>query len=263
MTRGATLDLNAYLDGELGPEESAEIEARLETDAEARERLETLARQKDRLGAALAAIADSAPADLRTARLERQLAGALHRRMSPRRPFAAAPWLRGGGRVAAAAALVAFGWVAHGSWAPQAPGVPEYVSEAMGAHQVFAEDLVRPAEFTGGAIDTAAEWFSSKIGAQVNAPDLSGFDMTLVGARLLGTKEGPLAQFIYEDAGGARYSLTLARHPEDRPLAPLQAVDYPDRAVVYWSTPDIDFTLIGKKDGMSVRTMASTLAERT
>lgn len=263
MTRTETIDVNAYLDGELGPEEAAEIEARLDNDPEARARLEAFARQKDHLGEALTELASGGPKNLKTARLEKQLAAALHRRLSPRRSFGVGPWLRSGSQVAAACALIAFGWWGHATWSPQSSGVPDYVSEAVGAHQVFAEDLVQPAEFTGAAIQGATEWFSSKIGAQVSAPDLGDFDMVLIGARLLGTKEGPMAQFIYEDADGGRYSLTLARHPDDRPLAPLQVVDYPERVASYWSTPNIDFTLVGKKGGAPLENVAATLASDT
>ena len=260
MSHTETIDVNAYLDGELGPDEAAEIEARLDSDPEVRARLDAFARQKDHLGEALSELASSGPRNLKTARLEKRLAAALHHRAAPRRSFAAGPWMRGGAQIAAACALVAFGWWGHASWSPPSSGVPDYVSEAVGAHRIFAEDIVQPAEFTGAAIESATEWFSTKIGTQVNAPDLGEFDMALIGARLLGTKEGPMAQFIYEDAAGDRYSLTLARHPEDRPLAPLQVVDYPERAAGYWSTPNIDFTLVGKKSGTSVQNVAATLA---
>ena len=260
MTSAEQIDLNAYLDGELGPEEAAEIEARLAEDPEAQARLADYARHKDTIAEALTAIAATGPVPLKTARLERRLAAKLHQRAAPSRSFAAGPWLHGVTRIAAAAALVTFGWWGHASWMPTPSGVPEYVSEAMGAHTVFAEDVIRPASFTGDT-DSAAEWFSAKIGIPVNAPNLGDYGMSVVGARLLGTKEGPLVQFIYEDGDSERYSLTLAKHPDNRPIAPLQVVDYPDRAVGYWSTRNIDFTLIGKSDGGSVQSLAANLAK--
>ncbi len=262
MTHTATIDVNAYLDGELGPEEAAEIEARLARDSEARIRFEALARHKDHLGEALTELAASGPVNLKTARLEKRLAAALHRRMSPRRSFASVAWIRHGFQIAASCALVAFGWWGHANWSPRSSAVPAYVSEAVGAHRVFAEDMVQPVEFTGAALAGATEWFSNKIGTEVTAPDLSDFDMTLVGARLLGTREGPMAQFIYEDALGERYSLTLARHPDDTPIAPLQVIDYPEREAGYWNTPNLDFTFVGRKGGTSVEDVAATLVER-
>ncbi|KAA9005761.1 anti-sigma factor family protein [Histidinibacterium aquaticum] len=260
MRPSDTLDVNAYLDGELGPEEAAQIEARLEDDPEALAQLETFARQKDDVAYALASISAKTPPNLKTARLERRLANALYNRTRPDRGTVLAPVLRGAVQLAAACAFVAVGWWGHANWTPPTQGVPEYVSEAVGAHQVFAEDLDRPAEFTPASIDSATEWFSTKIGVPVAAPDLGRYELTLVGARLLGTKEGPLAQFIYEGDGGARYSLTLARHPDDRPLSPLQVVDYPGRSVGYWSTPNLDFALVGSSDRPELQDIVTTLA---
>ncbi len=261
MTSAEQIDFNAYLDGELGPEEAAEIEARLAEDPEAQARLEACGRHKDMIADALTAIALTGPVPLKTARLEKRLAAKLHMRAAPTRTFAAGPWLQGVTQIAAAAALVAFGWWGHASWTPTPSGVPEYVSEALGAHTVFANDIVRPAEFTGGDVDSAAEWFSAKMGVPVLAPDLSDYGISVVGARLLGTKEGPLAQFIYEDGDGARYSLTLAKHPDNQPIAPLQVVDYPNRAVGYWRTQDIDFALVGKSNDGSIQSLAANLAK--
>jgi anti-sigma factor RsiW len=266
MTSAEQIDLNAYLDGELGPDEAAEIEARLAEDPEAQARLDAYGQQKHQIAEALTGIASAGPAPLRTARLEKRLAARLHSRAAPRRVFAAGPWLQGMTQIAAAVALVAFGWWGHASWTPTListpSGVPEYVSEALGAHTVFAEDIMRPAEFTGGDVDGAVEWFSAKMGVPVNVPDLGSYGMFVVGARLLGTKEGPLAQFIYEDGAGERYSLTLSKHPDNWPVTPLQVVDYPDRAVGYWSTSHIDFVLIGKADGGAIPSLSANLSQK-
>ena len=262
MTTTEEIDINAYLDGELGPDDAAEIEARLAEDPEMQARLDAYSRQKDQIGEALAGIASAGPASFKTARLEKRLAARLQRRVAPR-GFAAGPLLHGVTRVAAAVALIAFGWWGHASWTPTPSGVPEYVLEAVGAHAVFAEDIVRPVEFSDGDIDSAAEWFSAKIGFPVETPNLDGYGMSVVGARLLGTKEGPLVQFVYEDGTGERYSLTLAKHPVNRPIAPLELMDYPDSSVVYWSTPNIDFVLIGKAGRESIQSVAKNLAKQT
>lgn len=260
MTQIGTMDVNGYLDGELGPDEAAEIEEKLDRDPEARARLDAFARQKSKVGAALAALDPAAP-NLRTARLERRLAHVMAREMSPRKPAAFGTLIRGGSQIAAVCALVSVGWWGHALMAPTGGGVPEYVSEAVGAHQVFADDALYPAEFTGSAVGSAAEWFSHKIGVPVSAPDLSARDMSLVGARLLGTKEGPLAQFIYEDGNGKRMSLTLARHPQDRPVQALKVVDYPNRAVGYWSNANIDFAIVGEGGSDAVQSLAQDVAK--
>jgi len=261
VANNSLTDVNAYLDGELGPEEAAEIEALLDEDANTRAQFEAFSRQKVLLGEAMDAF-DAGPQNLETVRLEHRLASALHMRAAPRRVIAFGALNRTGSQLAAACALVAFGWWGHVAWSTQEAGIPGYVSEALGAHLIFAEDTLHPAEFTGGALDGATTWFSEKVGAPVAAPDLAAHGITLVGGRLLGTKEGPLAQFIYEDINGGRYSLTLSRHPAGQPVSPFQVVDYPNRAVGYWSTSDIDFALVGNSNTTSVQTLAQDLGAR-
>ncbi|AGI68878.1 hypothetical protein OAN307_c33740 [Octadecabacter antarcticus 307] len=258
MTENLNMGLNAYLDGELGPEEAAEIEAQLDVDPEARAQFDAFSRQKAQISEAVNFL-DEKPQNLETARLERRLSSAIQRRSTPHGAIAFNAWSRIGSQIAAACAFVAFGWWGHGALSPQASGLPEYVSEALGAHLVFAEDALHPAEFTGDAIDDATEWFSEKVGVPIAAPNLSEHGMVLVGSRLLGTKEGPLAQFIYENANGGRYSLTLSRHLVDQPVSAFQMAEYPSRSVGYWSTSDIDFALVGDSDLGLIQTMAQNL----
>jgi anti-sigma factor RsiW len=255
MTENVDMGVNAYLDGELGPEEAAEIEAQLDVDPEARAQFDAFLLQKAQLGEA-ADVLDVKPWNLETARLERRLATAIHRRSTPRKVIAFGAWSRMGSQIAATCALVAFGWWGHATWSVQASGVPEFVAEAVGAHLVFAEDMLHPVEFSGDAINGATKWFSEKVGAPMDAPDLSGQGMILVGARLLGTKEGPLAQFIYENTDGGRYSLTLRRHLANQPILPFQVAEYPNRTVGYWSTSDADYALVGGGGATLIQTVA-------
>lgn len=258
MTDDVQMGVNAYLDGELGPEEAAEIEAQLDMDPEARAQFDAFSRQKTQINEAVDAL-DAKLGNLETARLQRRLASAIHRRSTPRRVIAYGAWGRMGTQLAATCALVAFGWWGHATWSQQELGLPEYVSEAVGAHIVFAEDLRYPVEFSGDETDGAIEWLSEKIGVRIVAPDLSEHGMMLIGSRLLGTKEGPLGQFIYENTNGGRYSLTLSRHLANQPILPFQTAEYPSGTVGYWSASEIDFALVGDDNGTLVRAMAQNL----
>ena len=258
MNENVLTGVNAYLDGELGPEEAAEIEAQLDVDPEARAQFDAFFQQKAQINDALDTF-DTKPQNLKTARLERRLAAAIHRRSTPQKVIAFGSWGRIGSQVAAACAFVAIGWWGNATWSAQETGMPEYVSEAVGAHLVFADDQLHPVEFSGDAINGAAAWLSEKVGAPIDAPDLSGHGMILVGSRLLGTKEGPLGQFIYENASGGRYSLTLSRHPAEQPILPFRLAEYPNRKVGYWSTSDIDFALIGDGDATLIQALAQDL----
>ena len=262
MTENVDMGVNAYLDGELGPEEAAEIEAQLDADPEARAQFDAFLLQKAQLGEAVDAL-DAKSWNLETARLERRLATAIHRRSMPHKVIAHRAWSRMGSQIAATFAFMAFGWWGHATWSSQATGLPEYVAEAMGAHLVFAEDMLHPVEFRGEDINDATTWFSEKVGVAIVAPDLSEQGMILVGTRLLGTREGPLAQFIYEHNNGERYSLTLHRHLANQPILPFEVVEYPSRTVGYWSTSDIDYAVIGAGNSTMIQTLAQRLGAKS
>lgn len=259
MTDKINMGVNAYLDGELGPEEAAQIEAELDADPEARAQFDAFFLQKAQLSEAVDAL-DDQPHSFETARLERRLATAIHQRSTPQNYGVAFGSLtRIGSQIVAACAFLALGWWGHATLSPQASGMPEYVAEALGAHLIFAEDMLYPAEFTGDAVDGATEWFSEKIGVPIAAPNLSEHGMILIGSRLLGTREGPLAQFIYENTNGGRYSLTLSRHLADKPVLAFQMTEYPNGLVGYWSSSNIDFALVGDSDMSLIQAMAQNL----
>jgi len=276
MYNGTVLesDLNAYLDGELSPEEAAELETRIDEDAEAQDWLARLAAQKTLLSEALEAL-DPPVANLKTIALEKKLARRIASNAEPQRRGFHPGVTRAPLQIAAAIALVALGWWGHSTVVPNggdrltsglqvaglASAVPEYVSEAVGAHQVFAEDVERPVEFAGPSAHDAADYFSVKLGVPVMAPDLSGQRMQLVGARLLGTKEGPLVQYIYEDTTGRRVSLTLAKHRANTPTYALKVVDYPDRAVGYWTRGEIDYAVVSETSNGQVQSVITNLAQ--
>jgi len=249
------MELNAYLDGQLGPEEAAQIERMMAEDESLKSRLHDYTRQNAAIASAARAMDDDT-VNFKTAALERRLAAALERRARPRRIIAMPAWPS---QVAAAALLVGFGWFGHAQLAAPGSGVPEYVSEAVGAHMVFAEDMSHPAEFTADAISPALPWFSQKLGVDVAMPDLGALGYDLVGARMLGTKEGPLAQFIFEDATGARVSLTVAKHPENLPMQDFAMADFSRQKVGYWSRADSDYALVAEGDDARIHQIVQQL----
>ena len=160
-------------------------------------------------------------------------------------------------QVAAAAALVIVGWWGHDYLStPTPPGIPSYVSDAVGAHSVFGEDSIFPVEFDAAAASEAASWFSQKSGSPFEVPGLQSLGLDMIGARLLGSGNGPLAQFLYEDQDGGRISLTVAKHPSDAPLQAIEVVDYPDRTVGYWRNSDFDYALVSQSSTADVREIA-------
>lgn len=147
-------ELLAYVDGQLGPEAAAAVEARLAADPDARAAVSAWTLQGTQIRAAAEAL-DTGPASLKTAALERDLARALRRQGWRARLLG--PGLR---RMAAGVVLFAAGWGGHMAWEAATEPYPGYVAEGLGAHQVFAADRIRPVEFSADATESALEWVS-------------------------------------------------------------------------------------------------------
>ncbi|TNC65814.1 anti-sigma factor family protein [Rubellimicrobium roseum] len=262
----ADLVLNAYLDGELGPEEAAEMEMRLLAEPEALAEFEAYRSHRDLLREA-ARLPATEPANLQTEALTRELSQRLRRVLrEPTATGAATPiWdqLLAPMRAAAVVLLVvgsaAGGWIGHVYVAGGVGELPGYVQEAVGAHQVFAVDAIRPVEFPAPASEEALAWVSAKLGQNLVIPNLEPLGVEFVGTRLLGTKEGPLAQFLYEDRAGQRLSVTIAPHPADQPVEEFQTagVALVDGVVGYWRDLKLDYAVVAEARDVPLEAIAT------
>lgn len=244
-------DLHAYIDGHLGPDGAAAFDARLDADADLRRLVDAMIGDRDAIRGAADSL-DTAPVNLRTAALERQLAQRLSRRR-----WQAAITGSVSRQMAAGVVMFALGWGAHMMLVPNGGVYPSYVAESLGAHSVFAEDRVYPVEFTPEATTTALNWMSEKLRRKIDSPALDALGLELIGTRLSGTREGPLAQFIYEDQSGNRLSLVVMPHPEGAPEAGLRMARHDTNSVGYWSDAALDFAVIAKTTDLQIETVAA------
>jgi anti-sigma factor RsiW len=149
----------------------------------------------------------------------------------------------------AAAILLATGWFGHLAYDYATSPYPSYVAEAVGAHLVFAEDRHYPTEFRAEDMTHAMTWFAEKIGRDIPPPQLDAIGLQLVGARLLGSKEGPLAQYIYEDAAGERLSLVVKEAMDAASLVPAYR-DLPEGRASYWRDGGFEYALVSQYDDL-------------
>lgn len=229
-------DLHAFIDGQLDPEQRARVFEQLASDADARHAVDDHLRIKAALAEALQAKAED-PKDPLTERLQQELA----RRLTPPRQ----PTLRMR-QLALAASLIALGWFAHSfndayrSWK-----LPPMVGGAAQAHQMFAEDPVRPVELPASASDELAAWFGDHLGETVEIPDLDQIGLAFVGGRLLGTEHGPLAQMLYEDRRGRRLSLYLSTVETDAGPE-VRVVQVDGFTAGYWKGGTLVYTIVAE-----------------
>lgn len=216
-------ELQAYLDGELPAAQALEVEAWLELHPEAVQKLGQWRRQDQTLRELWALLeSDPVPAAL--------LAAA---RPPARRRMGG--WWR---QSIAAGLVFALGW--GGGWygqlasqggASEASSLPR---QAAMAHVVYSPDIQRPVEIGAEQEGAMVSWLSRRMHSRVEPPRLVEAGYELIGGRLLPGAQGPVAQFMYHDAGGQRVTLYVASEPG--PSAP-QGVRFSSQGpvnVYYW-----------------------------
>jgi len=117
---------------------------------------------------------------------------------------------------AAAAAVAAFliggvaGWMARGVSASAPSDFESFTNDALAAHRLYIGEVRHPIE-VGATEAHLLPWLSRRIGTAIRAPELSPFDLKLLGGRLLPGPHSPAALFMYESAGGERVTLYCSK----------------------------------------------------
>ncbi|HJV95893.1 MAG TPA: anti-sigma factor [Albitalea sp.] len=199
-------ELHAFVDGQLTPERVPAVLAWLHAHDDAAARVAQWQAQRLQL---------------------RQMARAIELDDSP--PALTGVVLRAAGRArrrtawqqaAAAAVLLAVGVTAGRWWGPLGSAAPptlaaspEFVREAVIAHAVFVPETRHPVEVAAAEEAHLVQWLSRRLGAPLKAPSLVARGYRLLGGRLLPGEDAPRAQFMYENAQGARVTLFVAVFP--------------------------------------------------
>lgn len=221
------VELHGYTDGVLSESAKAETEAWLRAHPEDAERVRAYAEQNALL---------------------RSLYGPVLDEPVPAALLAVHP--SGWRRYAAAAAIFAvglgLGWLARGEFiSPQV--VPVSLARlAATAHVVYAPEVRHPVEVTANEEDHLVGWLSKRLGTTLKAPKLAQVGYELVGGRLLSGPQGPVAQFMYQDARGQRLTLYVSRQ-RGEPRDTAFRFSQEDRiSVFYWVDGNFGYALSGE-----------------
>jgi anti-sigma factor RsiW len=236
-------DLHAYVDGALDPVRRLQVEAWLAAHAEDAQRVADWTEQNR----ALHAVFDSVLNEPLPLDLVRAAAG--HSRMTPR-------W-RG---IAAAIVLVATG--ASGFFIGRQSVEPVLIAalprDAALAHVVYSPEQRHPVEVDAAHAEHLTAWLSKRLGTQLAAPDFTTQGFELLGGRLLSGGEGPVAQFMYEDAGGQRVTLYVRRTRDQSDTTAFRHARENDVEVFYWIDQEMGYALSGKIEHASMQRLADT-----
>jgi anti-sigma factor RsiW len=235
--------LSAWVDGELGAEDGARVQAWLRAHPEDRARVQAWAADRAALAAALGgAVQEPVPESLQ--------ALLRHREGPPRWAVAAS-----------AAGLLVLGALLGGAtvwhWQSQqsaqalaelqqrlAPGSAEgWVQRAALAHGVYVAEPRHAVEVRAEE-EHLARWLTRRIDIPVKLFDLREQGFALVGGRLLPDGPGKSAQLMYQDAQQRRVTVYL-RKPESGTDAAFRYEQHGALGMFYWVEEGAGYALVG------------------
>jgi anti-sigma factor RsiW len=197
------LEIGTFTDGELDDEAARAVQSMLAGDDEGWATVAWHQALRRRLHQAYDGIlAEKAPD--RTMRL-----------LQPRTKVALPVGLRRFAALAAVLAIAASGGYLAGQQRLAGDGSEAGLARiALGAHQIYASDVIHPVEMTGDDTPGLAKWLGKRLGISFSVPVISETGFKLVGGRLLAEGDKPAGLLLFEDAAGRRISLFIEKWPE-------------------------------------------------
>jgi len=240
-------ELHAYVDNELPAERSQAVQAWLASHPEDAERISAWRALGNKLQQRYGDVADEPVPQ----RLDLDRLGARRSR-----------WMWG----AVAAALLAFiaggsaGWMAHDAWAIEISPTEALRDEAITAHKLYTGEVRHPVEVGSGEEAHLLSWLSRRVGTTLRTPDLTKYDLKLLGGRLLPGISAPAALFMYETASGER--VTLYCTPLKAPTTTLIYRETDDTASVQWVHDDYGWVVSGPMNKDTLKLVATAAYEQ-
>lgn len=119
---------------------------------------------------------------------------------------------------------------------------------AARAHAVFAIEVRHPVEVAAAEQDHLVKWLSRRLGTTLKVPVLSAEGFELLGGRLLPGPEGPVAQFMYEEASGKRLTLYVSARTKGDGQTAFRFAQEGPVSVFYWIDGNWGYALSGEVD---------------
>jgi len=128
---------------------------------------------------------------------------------------------------------------------------------AARAHLVYSPEVRHPVEVDATQQDHLVKWLSKRLDLPLKVPKLTTEGFELLGGRLLPGGEGPVAQFMYQDAAGKRLTLYVTPTHKASTLTSFRFAQEGDVSVFYWIDDTCGYALSGQVDKGTLARIAS------
>jgi anti-sigma factor RsiW len=239
-------DLHAYLDGVLSEERLGEVENFLASNLQEQARLRAYQEQNRLLHACFdPVLAEPIPARWQIP---------MRRWRFPVQALAAAlAWIVIGGLL---------GWFLRGAITGRAAKEIDFARQAALAHAVYTPEVRHPVEVTAEQEEHLVRWLSKRLGGTLKVPHLVDLGYELVGGRLLPGDQGPVAQFMYQEASGKRLTLYVKTDPSAERETAFQYSQQGKVAVFYWLDRRLSYALSGEMPKDDLLRVANAIYQR-
>jgi anti-sigma factor RsiW len=124
--------------------------------------------------------------------------------------------------------------------------MPSLAHNAAIAHVVYSPEVRHPVEVGADQETHLVQWLSKRLGTPLKVPHFSAEGFDLVGGRLLPGEQGPVAQFMYQDAQGRRLTLYVRTDAAENRETAFRYTLEGKVSVFYWLDGRLGYALSGE-----------------
>ncbi len=259
--------ISAYVDGELGDAERADMEILLQSDSSAMQILQDMlaadAHARENFAAALEA---PVPLALAHAIMNAQEPGAKPAATQDNDRYWSLPRAVAAGIVLCIAAGIAgYGGYkagAGGSAAPVVAAAPGWLDDIADYHRVYAAEKRHLVEVQPNEVDHIESWLGNRTNTAFAVPSLQSRGLTFEGARMLVAAGKPVAQLMYRDSQGAVIALcfTSSTTPADGAVT-FKTSKFNDIEMVSWKKAGSSFVVVGPAGNTNLKAIAEDASQ--
>lgn len=127
------------------------------------------------------------------------------------------------------------------------------------AHAVYSPEQRHPVEVGADQQQHLVAWLSKRLGAPLHPPQLGALGYELIGGRLLPGQSGPVAQFMYDNAGGRRLTLYVSTEQRHNRSTAFRFAQEGEVGVFYWIDGRYGYALSGALDRAALAKLADAV----
>ncbi|MES2160401.1 MAG: anti-sigma factor [Pseudomonadota bacterium] len=257
-------ELQAWVDGRLPPARRGAVDAHLALHPADAARLQAYREHDAALRALYQPLLEQPAPPAMSARLIVPV-----QRRGPGHPWP--PVWRAAAMLALTLSAGAVGWLLHGAadhaaerladadTGGGAASLAALPRRAALAHVVYTPEVRHPVEVGADQQAHLVAWLSKRLGAQLKPPQLAPQGYALEGGRLLPGQSGPVAQFMYRDASGARLTLYVSTEQSHNKETGFRFAQEGQVSVFYWIDGRFGYALSGNLDKAALATVANAV----